>query len=310
MASWFGIKEVRRASVLFALALLLGFSLPCWAADPAAVAHEGESPRKLSLAVGKSIIIRSPTPAKRVSLAAPEIADFVLLSPRQIYLIGKAPGITNVTLWENSNISAIYDLEVIPDVSRLREKFHEILPDERDLRVITAHDSITLSGTISSAANLSQALALAQAYAPEGKVINLVQVAGVHQIMLEVRVAEMSRSLMSKLGFNLNFVRKGEFGVSLLDGLTKLVPPGGGTVATPGAPFGIAVSPAVNALFRITEGDSTWTGFYRRPEGGRAGKDSGRTDPHCLERADGKFPGRGRIPHTGPAGAGDRCHRL
>ncbi len=247
--------------MFLAFAFLLAFSPTCWAADPATVIPEAQRPSKVSLAVGKSIIIRSTTPVKRVSLAAPEIADFVLLSPTQVYLIGKAPGITNVTLWEDSRISAIYDLEVGPDVSRLREKLHEILPTERDLQAIATHGSITLSGTISSTANLSQALALAGAYAPEGKVINMVQVAGIHQVMLEVRVAEMSRSLMKRLGFNMNVLRKDDFGVSLLDGLTKLVGEGEANLLTPGAPYSIFVSPAVNALFRITEGNTTWTGF-------------------------------------------------
>ena len=261
MFNWPWIKGVQTTSIFLAFAFLLIFSPICWAADPATVIPEDQRPSKVSLAVGKSIIIRSTTPVKRVSLAAPEIADFVLLSPTQVYLIGKAPGITNLTLWEDNKISAIYDLEVSPDVSRLREKLHEILPDERDLRAIATHGSITLSGTISSTANLSQALALAGAYAPEGKIINLVQVAGVHQVMLEVRVAEMSRSLMKRLGVNFNILTKDDFGISLLNNLTQLVAPAAGNLVTPGAPFGIFVSPAVNALSRITDGSTTVTGF-------------------------------------------------
>jgi pilus assembly protein CpaC len=261
MANWPGIKGVRTPSIFLVLAFVLVFFRICWAMDPSTVIPEDQRPSKLSLVVGKSIIIRSATPVKRVSLAAPDIADFVLLSPTQIYLIGKAPGITNVTLWEDKKISAVYDLEVTPDVARLSEKLHEILPDEKDLRAIATHDSIALSGGVSSTANLSQALALAEAYAPKNKVINLVQVAGVHQVMLEVRVAEMSRSMMKRLGFNFNVIRKDDFGISLLDNLTQLVDPEMVNLVTPGAPYGIFVSPAVNALFRITQGNSTWTGF-------------------------------------------------
>jgi pilus assembly protein CpaC len=261
MPTYSGIKGIQTASIFLAVTFVLVFPPLCWSADPATVIPESRRPNKLSLAVGKSIIIRNPTPVKRVSVAAPEIADFVLLSPTQLYLVGKAPGITTVTLWENKKIVALYDVEVTPDVARVREKLHEILPKERDLRVIATHDSITLSGIISSTANLSHALALVRAYAPHNKVINLVQVAGVHQVMLEVRVAEMSRSLMNRLGINFSILRKDDFVVSLLDNLIQLTDPGASALPTAGAPFGVAVSPAVNAILRITDGDTTWTGF-------------------------------------------------
>src|SRR6266540_6667520 len=58
------------------------------------------TPQKISLTSGKSIVIESPSAVKRVSLAAPAFADAIVLSPRQIYLTGKAPGLTNLILWD------------------------------------------------------------------------------------------------------------------------------------------------------------------------------------------------------------------
>ncbi len=165
--------------------------------------------------MGKSIIIQSPGGVKRVSLVSPEIADAMVLTPHQIYLTGKTPGITNLTLWGMDNkVIAILDLEVSPDISRLKEMIHKVLPEEKDIRVSATHDHITLSGTISSTSNLSQVLALTGPYAPldeekKPKIINLVEVAGVHQVMLEVRVSEISRSLLRRLGFNFTYVNGG-----------------------------------------------------------------------------------------------------
>jgi pilus assembly protein CpaC len=105
-----------------------------------------------------------------------------------------------MTLWMDKGKYSIYDLEVGYDVSRLKQQLNEILPDEKDLRVTVMHDIVTLSGRVSSAPNLSHALALASTYAPEGKVQNLVEVRGVQQVMLEVRVAEMQRSLARRFG--------------------------------------------------------------------------------------------------------------
>jgi len=256
MKIWPGSHFSRVAFVVLAIVLSFVFSLRTSAQD---TVLETKEAKKLEVVIGKSIVLTSAKAVKRVSVAAPEIADFVLLSPREIYITGKAAGITTLTLWHNKNVLDVFDLEVAYDVSRLKQKLHSVLPDESDIRVVATHGSVTLSGVISSTANLSQALALAKAYAPEGKVNNLLQVAGVHQVMLEVRVAEMSRSLIKRLGFNFNYVRGGDFGISTLGGLTQVVSPESGILAA--GPVGLAVSPAVNALFRFNKQGADWTGF-------------------------------------------------
>ena len=212
-------------------------------------AVEMQTPQNVELVKGKSLLIETPVALKRVSLADPEIADALVISPRQLYLTGKAVGTTNLTLWaENERVFALYDLVVSPDLSRLKEKFHEILPGE-DIRVTATHDAITLFGSISSTAKLSQALEVARAFAPE-KVVNLLQVAGVHQVMLEVRVAEMSRSVSKRLGFNFAVNTAGAaFGVSQLNRLTTF------------DNFVTEIGAAINALFRIQTGGVTLTSF-------------------------------------------------
>ena len=210
--------------------------------------------KKLILASGKSIVLQSAAPVSRVSIAAPEVADFLVLSSNEIYITGKAAGSTNLTLWQNKKLVAVYDLEVVYDLSRLKQQMNEILPDEEALQVIGTNDSITLSGKISSAVNLSQAVALAKSYAPKGKVNNFVEVGGVHQVMLEVRIAEMSRSLTRRLGINFAAQKGDQFGVSLLGGLAGLQD--SIVAAEP-----LLASPAVNALFRFDSGDYTWTGL-------------------------------------------------
>jgi pilus assembly protein CpaC len=239
------------------------FAVVLWhAAFPvhAKVSLETLPTETLSLVAGKSIIVKSPHPVKRVSIANPDIADFVLLSSRQIYLTAKSAGTTNLSLWQDKNVIAVYDLQVSYDLSLLKQKIHEVLPDEQGVKVIATRDAITLSGRISNSANLSQVMAMAEAYAPKGKVYNLMEVGGVHQVMLEVRVAEMSKQLINRLGVNFNYVRGGDFGVTTLGGLTEIVDPDDANIFTD-APFGTYVSSNVNALFRFHSGSATWTGF-------------------------------------------------
>ncbi len=253
------IVNKRFVAVATCLFVALTFELSAftlvWAQGPARITLETMSPQKLSLTVGKSVIIQSPEPVKRVTLVAPEIADAMVLTPHQIYLAGKAPGVTNLTLWVDNKVSAVLDVEVLLDISRLKETLYKILPEEKDIKVAATHNYITLSGTVSSTSNLSQVVALAQSFLPkDGKINNLLDVAGVHQVMLEVRVAEMSRSLLKRLGFNWAYVTpKGNFGLSLLNNLTSA------SSATTSGLGGI--SSAINGILRFSSNGTNWTAF-------------------------------------------------
>jgi pilus assembly protein CpaC len=257
-------KRQRQEVLLTVVFIVLSYSILAnrVMAKDSSVKLDATAPQKISLMVGKSLVIESPRALKRVSLAAPAFADAIVLTPRQINLTGKVPGLTNLILWEDDNTFSTYDLEVYPDIVRLKEKLHEILPQEENIKVSSSNDAIALSGTVSNAANLSRALAIA---GPFGKVVNLLEVGGVQQVMLEVRVSEVQRSLLKRLGINFNGVSAdgSKFGVSLLNNLTNISQPntsfplGSAAVAAPG----VNLSSTVNALFRFTHDGSTWTGF-------------------------------------------------
>ena len=142
---------------------------------PAAKANE---PQKLQIMHGKSVVIDTPVSIKRASLADPEIADTVVLSLRQLYVTGKNIGSTSLTLWDNGQVFSVFDLEVVPDLTRLQEQLRQLLPEEKDIQVLASHDHIALKGTASNELSRSEALALAEAYA-KGKVINMLQVTGI-----------------------------------------------------------------------------------------------------------------------------------
>ena len=223
-------------------------------ADSKAIASEAQ---RLDLGVGKSKVVDLTMPIKRASLANPEVADTVVLSPKQIYLTGKAIGVTTLTLWkEDGDLFSVFDIRVTPDLSQLREQLHKMLPDEQDVQVIATNDHVTLSGTVSNLARQSRALEIAEPYAPK-KVVNLLQVGGAQQVMLEVRVAEMNRDLVRRIGVNMNGVGGGNnFGVTALNSITTLQGPAGLS-----SPLNQLVTGAVNALVRFQTGDITWTTF-------------------------------------------------
>ncbi len=246
--------------LLFSLFYVL--SSPVKAAAIDKIKQDTANNQKIELIAGKSKVLESPASIKRITLAQPEVADVQVLSPRQIYFIGKNPGTTNVTLWgAGEKMIAILDIEVVPDTTSLKEKIYEMAPNEKDIKVTAGHDSLVLSGTVSNTANLSQVTALAKSYAPKdkegkAKIINLLEVGGVHQVMLEVRVAEMSRTLLRRLGVNFSYLPDSgtTFGISLLKNLVTLPEQG-----WPGNPLKIASN--VTAAFQFIQGNNTWTGF-------------------------------------------------
>lgn len=254
---------MKQRDVIMILGLILGIAstTASYAQDPATGTVEQRDIQKLELTSGKSKVLDLPVAIKRASLANPEVADTVVLSPTQLYLTGKTTGITNLTLWnESGKMMGMYDVVIAPDLSRLKEDLHKTLQEEKGILVTSSHDHITLSGTASTANNLTRALSMAEAYAPK-KIVNALQVGGVQQVMLEVRVAEMNRELIKRLGINFSVIGPDTFGVSLLGGLTSLVaftnPAVGGGAAT----VTTGVTQAITGVFGFDTGSLSWTGF-------------------------------------------------
>ncbi len=156
----------------------------------------------LNVPMNRAVVVESETPFAELSIANPGIADISSLSDRTIYVLGKSPGLTTLTLLDAAGqLITNVDVRVAADVSEFKERLRQILPGEQ-IEVRTANDGIVLSGVVSSAARLQRALDLAQRYAPE-RVSNLMVVGGIQQVMLKVRFAEMQRSVSKSLSSSL-----------------------------------------------------------------------------------------------------------
>lgn len=152
----------------------------------------------LEVPMNRAVVVESDSPFAEITIANPSIADISSLSDRSIYVLGKTPGLTTLTLLDASGkLITNVDVRVAADVSEFKERLRQILPGEK-IEVRTANDGIVLSGTVTSAAKLQRALELAERYAPE-RISNLMSVGGVQQVMLQVRFAEMQRSVSKQL---------------------------------------------------------------------------------------------------------------
>jgi len=190
----------------FLRACLIGGALAFFPALDAAAQGlrvvEGQTSATLSVPMNRAVVVESDLLFAEISVANPAIADIATLSERSIYVLGRMPGRTTMTLLgPDGTLIANIEVQVVPDVAELRERLREILRNE-PIEVRTANDGIVLSGTVSSGRIVERAMELAERYTP-GRVSNLMLVGGSQQVMLQVRFAEMSRTIRQELGVEL-----------------------------------------------------------------------------------------------------------
>src|SRR6266404_4083507 len=163
--------------------------------------QESPEPQTLHLLVGRSLVITSPARIKRVSLADPEIAEAIVVSPTQVLVNGKKPGGVSLLLWDETDQSQAFEVSVDIDVLGLSQKIHEVFPAE-NVHIDTSKDVVIITGKISSTVVADKILEVVKGAAP--KVTSMMEVppALTGEVLLQVRFAEVDRTALSQLGFN------------------------------------------------------------------------------------------------------------
>jgi pilus assembly protein CpaC len=155
----------------------------------------------VDIPINKSDVLHSERPFFEVAVGNPDIADVQVLGDRSLYIFARTFGSTSVTLSEQTGrIIAVVDINVVHDVARLKTMLHQVLPNER-IAVRAANDGVVLSGTVSSGAAATNALTIAERFAPDA-VSNLMEVRGSQQVLLAVKFVEMRRDVVKRLGIN------------------------------------------------------------------------------------------------------------
>ena len=240
--------------IMITMSLLL--CSPVWGEGLTYQTTEIDSPQSLDLTVGTSKIVETPNTFKRASLAEPEIADTIVLSTKQVYVTAKKIGTTTLTLWsQNGKVSNVLQVRVTPDVTRLKEQLHALLPDEPDLQVMASQEHITVGGHVTNVEALNRALVIAEPFAPK-KIVNMMQVGGVQQVMMEVKISEMQRGLLNRLGVNFTRRQLGhhDFSIGTLNELSTFE----ANDDTPGG-IDLFASAATNAVLGFNLGQDAWT---------------------------------------------------
>ncbi len=242
-----------------AMVTILGFAVciggPVYAADPVGtkvatksriIPTSTEIAPRMELSPGQSHLVRMPAGVnlKKVKVEDDKIVQVEVTTPREILLHAKSVGTTSLMIWDKSGQVTVMDIGVIGstvamDATALQAKLKQMLPSQKGIVVGTAGKSLVLSGTVSDAVKVDSAMTLAEAYSgKENKVINMLQVTAPQQVMLEVKMAEISKNLLDQLGVNFAASRaNGGVAYDILSGFSlagagKLTFRNGGTTVT------------------------------------------------------------------------------
>ena len=210
----------------------------------------------VELSLGQSHLVRLPAGVnlQRVKVDDEKIVQVDVTSPREVVLHAKAIGSTMVIILDKSGQSAVMDVRVVAvttamDAANLQTKLQQIMPNEKGIKVSTAAESLVLSGTVSDAVKADRAMALAEAYGgkdKDKKVINMLQVAAPQQVMLEVKMAEVSKNLLDKLGASFGASRvNGGVAYAIASGFLSL------TGADPLSPGGLLTITKGNTAIKV-----------------------------------------------------------
>lgn len=143
--------------------------------------------------------------------------DVVLLSPKELYLLGKKSGTMNVILQGQNDQCTVMNVTVMMDAGALQDKLGQLIPGQKGIKVSAVDNTYVLTGTVADSVKADQAMMLANAFVggtsgsnasgSGSRVVNMLQVSAPQQVMLEVKMAEVSKNLLDKLGAQFNASR-------------------------------------------------------------------------------------------------------
>jgi pilus assembly protein CpaC len=163
--------------------------------------------RRISMGIGKSVIVDLPQDASEIFVGNPKVANAVVRSARKLYIIGMADGQTTVfALDATGRQIASIEISIGRDVGELQQILNAALPNSQII-TRTINDTIILNGTVDSAEEAQRATDIAEGFVKQAGqasgqnlVVNSLVIRGRDQVMLKVSVAEIRRDIAKQLG--------------------------------------------------------------------------------------------------------------
>jgi pilus assembly protein CpaC len=233
--------------LLPAAALLVACSAPLAAQETPAQSinyRVTATTQRLEIIVNTSRILTLDKNVPRVFVANPELVRATPLSPNQIQISALRPGVTQVNMWDEQQRVFTVDVIVRPDARELEDLLKTEFPDA-SIKLRPLSQSVVISGNVPTPEMVTRIVTVARDYYPN--VINNMYVGGVQQVLLHVKVIEVSRSKLHQCGIDWSSVGPDGFIVAAHSGL--------GNPTAPASGFGDTVRVG------LVEGDHSFFGF-------------------------------------------------
>lgn len=195
-------RRLRTGSAV--LLILAGAAIPhaTTAAPPPQVGKVDDGVVQMS--AGTSRVVNLSAVMSDVVIADPSVVDVHVRSQRQLYLIAKGTGQTDVSV-TTAGGKVIYraTVRVNNNLTSIDQMLRLAMP-ESDIVVSTMNKMVLLTGTVAAPEDAAEAERLVSAYVGDGtQVVSRLRTATPLTVNLQVRIAEVSKTLTKTLGFNL-----------------------------------------------------------------------------------------------------------
>lgn len=180
------------------------------------------STQKLEMTVNTSRIVTLEHSVPRMLVNNTEIVRATPLSPNQVQLSAVRTGATQVNFWDENDKVYTVDVLVQADVGDLQRVLEAEFP-EASLQLRPTNTSVIITGYVPQPDMVGAIVRIAEDYYP--RVINRITVGGVQQIMLKVKVMEVSRTKLRRLGVNWTYTNGNDFITQTVGGVISASSP-------------------------------------------------------------------------------------
>lgn len=254
------MRQTLRGILPLSYSLVMAMTLgSAWAAPPAGSVDTAEAPpqpaivhkvtaanERQEMTVNTSRILTLDLKIPQAQVNNPDILELTPLAPNQIQMFAKKAGVTQVNLWDENQRIYTLDVIVFGDAQELSMVLRSEFPDAA-LRIRPVANGVLISGYVPEADQVSSIVKIAEEYYP--KVIPHMKVGGVQQILLHLKVMEVSRTKLRAMGIDFGQISNGNINTLVRSGVSSLI-----GVPNEGK---IPINPAANLEFGVVDGSSS-----------------------------------------------------
>ncbi len=191
---------------------------------------------RLEMTVNTSQILTLGTRIPRLVVNNPELVTATPISETQVQIAARKPGVTQINLWDENGQVYTVDLLIFGDVRELELVLKQMFPAST-IKVTRLTTSLVLNGQVDRPEVVSTIRLLAEDYAP--KIVNNITVGGAQQVILKVKVMEVSRTKLRRLGADFAVFGDNGFFASSVSDLIQSVSATGATATGTTMDFGV-----------------------------------------------------------------------